>query len=143
MVRNGFTLIELIIVLSLISLIGASLSPFVTRTLSDVNLSTSSQNVVTILRKAQTYAMDNKGNTVWGVCTTAGQIYLFQTTCSAENYRETLILPPIITLTGLTTTTFSAYRGEPATPTTITLSIGATSRTITVNDVGAVFLDSL
>ena len=140
MVRTGFTVIELIIVVSLISLIGASLSPFVTRTLSDVNLSTSTRNVVTMLRKAQTYAMDNKGNTIWGVCTNAGQVYLFQTTCSAGNYRETLTLPPSIALSGLTTSTFSPYRGEPATPITISLSIGATIKTITINSVGAIFV---
>lgn len=141
MSRKGFTLIELIIVLSLMSIVGASLSPFVTRTLSDVNLSTSTRNILTTVRKAQTYAMDNKGNTVWGVCTSRGIVYLFQTACSAGNYRETLTLPTTITLSGLSTTTFAAYRGEPSSPITITLSSSSGTKTISINSTGAVFLN--
>ena len=141
MSRNSFTLIELLIVISLLFIIGASLSPFVTRTLSDVNLSTSAQNILTTLRKAQTYAMDDKENTVWGVCVNASSLYLFHTACSPGNYRETITLPATITLGGLSTITFSGYRGEPDATPTITLTSSSGTKTITVNSTGAVFLN--
>ena len=139
--RTGLTLIELLVVIAILMVIGSSLSPFVSRTLSDINLSTSAQNVLTSLRKAQTYAMDNKENAVWGVCLNGAQISLFKTACSAGNYRETITLPPSIVLGGLSTTTFSTYRGEASASATITLTIGTRIKTITVNSAGAVFLN--
>jgi prepilin-type N-terminal cleavage/methylation domain-containing protein len=75
--KKGFTLLETIIVISIIVLVGAgAMASFVnTRNIRD--LTTSGQNVLSVLRLAQTKAIAGEDNDTWGVRLEQGRFILF------------------------------------------------------------------
>jgi len=137
---KGLTLIELLITIAIIGILGAIASPFVGSFIMRTNYETTADKVVSVIRKAQGYAMDGKNNAVWGVCMSGSNIRLFRGTCASPLFSEDFIVPSTVIVSGLTETTFS-LRGEP-TPInglvgiTVTTAVG--TRTITVNAGGGI-----
>lgn len=76
--KKGFTLLELLMVVSILVLLGtASLASFVnSRNIRD--LTTFGQNVVSILKLAQSRALAGENNSQWGVRLESGRFILFQ-----------------------------------------------------------------
>jgi len=141
--RQGVTLIELLVTIAIIGIIGAVASPFVSSFINRINYETTADKVVSVIRKAQGYAMDGKNGAVWGVCLTGSNLRLFSGSCSSPTFSEDFSIQSTTTITGLTTTTFS-LRGEPnpsggLTSVTVTSSVG--SRTVSVNAGGGISLN--
>ena len=122
--RYGFTLIELLLVVAIISILAVSAAPFLTRLIWTNNLEVASDKVVGAIRKAQSYAMNGKSNTSWGVCLSQGKLRLFAGSCATPTYKEDYDLTGV-SITGLDETTFSGdagKRGEPSGVLIITIS---------------------
>ena len=132
----GFTFIEVILVVAIMEILGATSAPFLTNFIFRNNLETTVDKTISVIRKAQEYAMDGKNDTVWGVCYTDGAIRFFSGNCATPTIKEDFTVPASVTITGFTATTFSAMRGEPNAAMSITVNGGISSKTVTVNIAG-------
>lgn len=132
----GITYIEVLVLVALISIVSFISTPFFSHSLLRNNTTTATELIENVIRKAQLYSVNGKNNAVWGVCITSGKIRLFTGTCAAPVIREDTTLPKNITITGLSETTFSKFRGEPSSSRTITIQSGIKTQTIVLNPVG-------
>jgi prepilin-type N-terminal cleavage/methylation domain-containing protein len=138
--NKGFTLVELILVVAIISLLAASSAPFISRFTTVNSLEVAVDNTVGSLRKAQAYAMDGKNDTTWGVCVNSSNIRLYRGTCASPTYNEDFGMNGV-TITGFTQVTFSSDRGEPSSAITITLTNSVGSRTVSMNAAGGMTIN--
>jgi prepilin-type N-terminal cleavage/methylation domain-containing protein len=138
--RQGLTLIELLLTIAIIGVLGAMASPFVSSFIGRTNYETTADKVVSVIRKAQGYAMDGKNGAVWGVCINGSNIRLFSGTCASPTFSEDFPIQNTVTVSGLTTTTFS-LRGEPIPANGLASVVVTTTngtRTVTVNAGGGI-----
>jgi prepilin-type N-terminal cleavage/methylation domain-containing protein len=137
--QAGVTLIELLLVLSLVVIVLGASAAFLPRFLVQTNHDTAIDNVIGSARKAQSYAMDEREGATWGVCVTAGQIRMYNGSCSSPSYSEDFAIPSNITITGLSDITFSR-RGEPSTAVTVSISSTVDTNTIDLYSSGGMEL---
>lgn len=130
---DGITLVELLLVIAIILLLGAISSPFLTRFIVQNQYLTTSDKVISTIRKSQAYAMNNKGSSVWGVCISGTAIRLYQGSCNAPSFSEDFDIPAAVSISGLSDTTFSPGRGEPNQTLTITISASVGTTTLSLN----------
>ena len=141
--KNGITLIELLIVIAILGILSVSATPLVGKFILRNEYQVTTDKVISIIRKAQGYAMDNKNDSVWGVCTTGNTIRLFRGTCGAPVFSEDFVIPTTITISGLTTTTFN-LRGEPNPSNglgSVIVSTNIGSMSATVNSSGGLMIN--
>jgi prepilin-type N-terminal cleavage/methylation domain-containing protein len=135
---DGFTLIELILVVAIVSILAVSSAPFITRMIWTNNLEVAGDKMVAAIRKAQTYAMNGKGNTIWGICWYQQKVRMFSGSCSTPTYKEDYDMTGV-TVSGFNEITFSGdagRRGEPSVPLSVTVSGNLGSTTINLNNAG-------
>ncbi|HEX9008081.1 MAG TPA: prepilin-type N-terminal cleavage/methylation domain-containing protein [Patescibacteria group bacterium] len=138
---KGFTIIELIIVVSLVGILTGVATPFLSAFILRDNWHVASDRIVSELRKAQAYAMDGKtvaGSNVWGVCMIGNTFRLFNGNCNSPNQNEDYLIPNGVSITGLTTLTFGNLRGEPSTTSFLNISTNLGTTTITLNAAGMI-----
>jgi prepilin-type N-terminal cleavage/methylation domain-containing protein len=134
---KGFTLIEILIVISLIMILGLSSAPFLSNFIKYNNFDSATQNVVGSLRKAQANAMSNRQGVVWGVCVQGSTLRLYSGTCASPTFAQNTPLQTGITVTGLSDVTFNR-RGEPSSALSVVVSSGLESKSFTVNSAGRI-----
>lgn len=134
--QAGISLIELLLVISIVAIIAASATPFLSNFILRNNLSTTTDKVISTFRKAQGYAMDGKNNLVWGVCLFDSSLRLYQDTCASPDFFEDFSIPSSVTVSGLVDTTFSKLHGEPSNILLINISTEIDSSTVAINAVG-------
>ena len=140
---RGITLIELLIIIAILGILGASTTPLVGKFILRNEYQITTDKVISIIRKAQGYAMDNKNDSTWGVCTTGSVMRLFQGTCGTPVFSEDFVIPATITISGLTTTTFNR-RGEPNPSnglTSVIVSTNIGSMSATMNSSGGLMIN--
>ncbi len=135
---KGFTLIEMILVVTLITTISALSTPMVSSYILRSGWHTASSRVASEIYKAQSYAMSGKDNGVWGVCITGSIFRLFRGSCAAPAMKEDYDIPVGVSVAGISSLTFGNLRGEPNVASTITVSCAYGTTTITVNAAGMV-----
>lgn len=139
---NGFTLIEILLSVGIISLlVGASLPVYVSfQTRNDLEVTT--QSVVSMLRRAQTYARAGNGDSQWGVAVQAGSATLFKGAAFTSRdtaYDEIAIISSATSVSGLGEIVFAKLSAAPSTTGSITLSATTNdTRMITINGKGMV-----
>ena len=133
---RAFTFLELLLVMSIISILVASASPFYSRFINQNNVSNVSDQIVSNIHKAQSYAIAGKNNSDWGVSYAAPLLTLYR--ASDNQVFDTLTVGNAVTISGLTTIVFSKPTGLPSTTPTISLSASGNSRIITINSQGVV-----
>lgn len=136
--NKGFSLIELLLVIAIISIIAVSSAPFISRFLTQNNLEVATDKVVSTIRKAQLYSVSSKDNTVWGFCKSGTNIRLYQGNCTSPTYKEDFDLTKV-TISGLTDVSFSGAsgkRGEPSSTVTVTISNDAGTNSVSINYAG-------
>jgi len=138
----GFTLLEVLLSVTIITLlVGISLpvyASFVRRNDLDIAV----QDMAASLRRAEAYARAVQGDAVWSVRVQSSSFTLYRgTDFAARNtaYDETVDLPDTVTPSGLSDVQFAKLTAAPNTTGTITLTSTTNDiRTITVNAKGMV-----
>ncbi len=139
--KNGFTIIELILVISIIGVLMAATTPFMSSFMLRNNWHVATDRVASEVYKAQNYAMSGKtisGSNVWGVCVTGSIFRMFNGSCAAPNFFEDFSFPRGVTISGITSVTFDSLRGLPSSVSTIVVSSGVGSSSVTLSGSGMV-----
>ena len=134
--NQGFTFLELLLVISIISVIGAMSAIFYSRFLAQNAVSNTVEQLSSQLRKAQTYAMAGKQNSAWGVKFASNKITLYSASSAA--FDENFAVSSNVSVTGFTQVLFARATGIPDSTPTITITQNDTTKTVTVNAQGMV-----
>lgn len=138
---RGFTLIEVLLSISIIGLItGLSLPVYHSFAVRN-DLDVAAQNVAESLRRAQVFSRGMSGDDSWGISLQSSSIVLFKGGTYATRdpaYDETTYLSSAISKSGLSEVVFTKRNGNPLTSGTVTLTSGGDSIIVTINDKGTV-----
>lgn len=134
----GFTLVELLLVVSIVLIIGTFSAVFYTRFLTQNAVANTQDQLVGQLRKAQIYSMMGKQNGSWGVkySSITKKITLYLTGNSA--FDENFTTNNNITISGFSDLSFARITGLPSTTGTYTITGNDSSRQVIVNSQGVV-----
>lgn len=139
---NGFTLIELILVVVVIAIVAVMSTPIYSRFLLQNAVANTTDQMVGSLRKAQIYAVTGKQGSAWSVNYSSNTITLYKgTTFSGHDssFDETFSVNPNVSIAGMTDINFARVTGLPAPSTGATITVsssGNNQATITVNTQG-------
>lgn len=133
---RGVTLIELLLVVSIVAIVSLSATPFYARFLRQNAVADATDRIVGNLRKAQMYSMAGKQDGTWGVTYSSNTLTLFLQGNSA--FDETYTVGSDITVSGLSTVLFTKATGIPTSTPTITITGGNTTKTILINSQGVI-----
>lgn len=139
---RGFTLIELILVIAVLSIVAMLSSPFYSRFLLQNAVGNTEDQLIGSLRKAQTYAMSGRQSDSWSVNYSSNTITLYKgTSFSGRNsaFDERFSVNPTVSVTGFSDMSFAHATGMP-TPTSasVTVSSGNNIKTFTVTSQGVI-----
>jgi len=141
---KGFTLIEILIVIFLISILAFFFASVGLNFYKSQQLESQTQTILQTLRRAQLNAMSVELDSSFGVYLTNDSYILFKGSSYANNrdpqYDEVFDLPEIINVSGLSEITFSKFEGKPNVTGNIILNSGGESRTININKFGTISL---
>ncbi len=137
---KGLTIIEMILVVALIAVLGASTTPFLTRFVQQAQFDRIDNAVIGSLIKAQDYAISRKNNSVWGVCQTSEKIRFYRGSCTSPVSSEDWPIPSSVVVSNLSDTTFN-QRGEPSGALAITVDSTIESSTINLNTAGGLTIN--
>lgn len=139
--RRGFSLLEVLLVISImLILVGLSLPVFM-RMQVNSDLDTATKTYADLLSRAQSLAMTSHSASSWGVYGTTGQLILYKGTNYATrdtNSDEYYDITSTISLSGQTNIYFNQISGTPSATGTITLTNTADSRIISINEKGII-----
>jgi prepilin-type N-terminal cleavage/methylation domain-containing protein len=138
---RGLTLIELLLVISIIAILAGASTPFLSSTLTRNQASNAQDRVLGSLRKAQTYSMTRRLGEDWGVCLTGGSVRLYAGSCSSPLQEENWTVPGVVSISGLDDISFSGGRGEPSDSAEIVIDSGVSGSTIVVNQAGGIYVE--
>lgn len=141
--EKGFTLIELLLSVAILALVAGFSLPFYVSFQTRNELDTTTNQMVDMLRRAQSYARNGNGDgSQWGVAVQGDAVTLFKGTTYATRdsaVDEIMTLPRSVNPGGLSEVSFTKLKGVPSQPGVFNLasSVG-TTRTITLNAAGMV-----
>lgn len=139
---KGFTLIELILVVAIMSFIALLSSPFYSRFLLQNAVGNSVDQLSGSLRKAQIYSMMGRKGSSWSVNFSSNTITLYKGNSFAgrdSSFDETFSINPNVIIEGVTDISFAKATGLPTPQTaSITIRSGTNNKTVTVNSQGVV-----
>ena len=138
--QKSFTLIEILLVVAIITIIGVSSTPFLSRFVLQTNFDSVVEKLIGSIRKAQEYAMDGKNGVVWGVCKSTNNIRLYSGSCNSPTISENFSIPSTVTVTGLNDANFN-LRGEPSSPLSVTINTTIETKTIQLNSTGGLTIN--
>lgn len=133
--KTGFTLIEALISVALISLIVGMTLPFYGNFAARNDINIAQEDLARMMRRAQVYARAGYGDSLWGVHLQNGSATLFRGATYATRtagYDEVLSFPAI-NVSGVTDVVFSKMTGFPNTSGTTTLTSTTVNETKTIS----------
>lgn len=141
--NRGFTIIELLLVVSIVAVISGLSVPFYGRFLTQNAVSNTVDQLVASFHKAQFYAMMSRKSNAsgWGVNFGSQTITLYQgATYASRNTAldETYTVNNNITVSGMSDVNFSRISGVPSSSVTVTITGNGNSKAVTLNAVGMV-----
>lgn len=140
--QRGFSLIELLLSVVIISLLAGMSMPLYQSLQTRNDLDNTTQSIADALRRAQSYARSGKSDSIWSVKVEPDTVWLYKGLdflTRTQGFDEPVYLSDSFTIAGLSTISFSKLTGAPSTTGTITLTATANEvRTITVNAEGMV-----
>jgi prepilin-type N-terminal cleavage/methylation domain-containing protein len=134
---TGFTLIELLLVIGIIAILAVSATPMLSNMVLRYHLEISADKVLSTLAKAQSYGMDQKNNSTWGVCFIDHKIRLYQNNCQTGSFIEDMNISSTVELSNFSDLSFD-YLGEPTSPQNIILTTQLDQKNVTINYVGVI-----
>jgi len=139
---RGFTLIEIILAISLLAIIFSTLAPVYNYFFTRNNLDLASQQLVQNLRRAQTLARGMENDSNWGVYVTSSSTTIFSGAAYASRNTandETGNLGGNIFASGTTEIIFQKLSGKPLTTATIILkSPDNENKNVIINSQGTI-----
>lgn len=141
MTKNGFTLIEMLLSISIIAMLAGLSLPVYLNYSTRNDLAIATETTVNALRRAQTYSRGISSDSQWGVAVQSGNITLFKGASYAARdttYDETVSVSSQITTSGLSEIVFAKLSAVPSTTGSISLTSLNQTRTVSVNAKGMV-----
>lgn len=141
LIQQGFTFIELILVVAIVIIIGTFSSVFFGRFLIQNAVANTQDQLVGELRKAQLYAMAGRQNGNWGVQFSSNIITLYQGASFATRnsaFDEKFNVNSNILITGFSEVNFARMTGLPSTTGTYTITGTTSSDQVIINSQGVV-----
>jgi len=139
--QYGATIIELLLVIAIIAIIGASSGPVYSNFFARNYLHEKTSEIIYVLRTAQTNAISGKGDSKWGISISSSKITLFKgnTYLTRDTiFDQTFNIPQSLTITPAEIR-FDKVTGNPDSTASITLTSNANqTRTVSINQTGAV-----
>ena len=133
--KRGNTLIELILVVAILTILGAMNLPLISRMMYRNKATVAVEQVVAFTRKAQTYAIGRKNNDVWGICIVSNKLRLYQNNCSSPAMKDDYDFGAEVT-TSDANLVFD-YKGQ-TTTTSIVVHSQTEDITVNISDLGVV-----
>lgn len=133
--KRGSTLIELILVVAIMTILGAMNLPLVSRMMYRNKATVAVEQVVAFTRKAQTYAMGRKNNGVWGICIVSNKLRLFQNNCASPIMKDDYDFGTEVTADDMNLV--FDYKGQ-TTATSIVVYSQTENITVNINDLGVI-----
>lgn len=138
---KGITIIELLIVIAIIAIIGASTTPMLSNFLVRNFLRNKTNELTASLRTAQINSISGKEDSQWGVNISSSDITLFKGSSFASrdpDFDQPFSIPASINITN-DEIMFDRLTGNPDSTATLSVSSNAgESNTVSVNEVGTV-----
>lgn len=138
---KGFTFIELILVVALISIVTAMSAVFYTRFLTQNAVLNTVDQLVGQMHKAQIYAMSGRQGSNWGVNYSSSVIILYSgNSYLARNnvFDEKFSVNSNITVSGFSDINFNRLTGVPNVTPTITITGNNNTKSIIINSQGGI-----
>lgn len=140
--NSGFTIIEVLIVIAVITILSAAALPVSYNFLNKNDLNLTAQKIVQTMRRAQFLSQANDSDSAWGVHVQAGEVTVFkgESYAARDSGRDEIYTFPVNeTISGSTDFVFSKLNGYPTLAGTITItSPNATKKDVVVNACGTV-----
>ncbi|MEI6690571.1 MAG: type II secretion system protein [bacterium] len=136
--KKGLTLIELLLVISLITIVGTLTTPFAGAFLLRVQQESVVNAIVTAFHLVQMNSLDGKGSGAWGICQTGQIIRVYLGSCASPTQAIDNSIGSSINVSGLSNTIYTRGTGSPASSLNITVSSSIASNNITVNSLGVI-----
>jgi prepilin-type N-terminal cleavage/methylation domain-containing protein len=139
--KRGFSLVEIVVVLGIITLfVGISTTVYTTIKSSN-NLEVGTNSIVGALRLAKRYAEQVNSDTKWGVYINSSQVTIFSGSSYAgrdTNKDKPLLLPSGLTTSGLDEIVFEKSSGITSTIGSITITGSDSIKNISINEKGTI-----
>lgn len=139
--RAGFTLVEMLLVISLIAVIGVFSAPVYQNFQNRTDVDIASATLTNSFRLAQAQAMDMVGDESWGVHIGTGSIVIFRgATYATRNtaFDDVYKISSGVQLTGLSEVIFGKMTGMPSATGSVTMQDAGRSVTVSLNPLGVV-----
>ena len=138
--NKGFTLIELVITIAIISILAGLSIPVYLNFQTRNDLSISAHSLSHIYRRAQKMSQGVVGDETWGVDVASGQITLFKGisyVARDTGFDEPIVIPGNTVVTGLSEVVFDKLTGDPQqTGITTLTSVNGEVETVQINSKG-------
>lgn len=137
---KGITIIELLLIISIVVIMSASAYPFGASFLARNAVKNKTNEIVTSLRIAQINAISGKNDSSWGVYIDASTITMYMGssyTSPGTAHDHIYSIPSNVSITPAEIN-FSTPLGEPSTTASISVSGSGISNTISINELGIV-----
>lgn len=140
--KNGFSLVEILLVMAIISVIATLSIPLMQTYYSQNELKVAVDSSVQGLRRAQSYALSEYQDSNWGMHIESGRVVVFKGANYAsrdQTYDETVTFGNFISIAGTTDVVFTKFTGAPSATGNLVLSINSDHvKTININSKGMV-----
>lgn len=137
--KGGFTLIEVLVVITVLGLLISISTVGFTNFRTHESLRIALSGVVEATRRAQVSAIEAKGDSEWGVFFQSDRVVVFKGSSYASrdnSYDQTLVVPGGVVISGLSEVVFDKLRGTTTNIGIITLTNSYGTSNITINDKG-------
>ena len=139
--HTGFTLIELILSVGVLSILLMIMVPLTQRYITRNNIDVSANVVVQDLYRAQHLARSGENNGNWGVRVQSGVVTVFQGDSYASRNQskdETYSFATSIVVTGQNEYVFNKFTGKPSSAGSTTLTTNSDTKVISVSSDGVI-----
>lgn len=140
--QNGFTLLEVLLVISVIALLSGLAIPFLSAVQKRTDIDLAVGTTVRLHRRAQQLSQGMQGDSSWGVRVQSGSITLFKGLSYAArdaSLDEVFQLSPSIVPTGVQEIVYAKFTGFPQATGTLILTAGSDeTRTVSVQSKGTI-----